>query len=531
MAWAGRTDDDDGSDGYFGTDAGSGMYSTASDEQLTELLRADTSTAFAAQRELNLRHRPAVLSYARLCTVGEPAARQLTAQAFALAARDTERGIDPGGPWRHQLLLLAVRVASSWAGPLDHRASRLDPGLLAHLDEAGGAEGLFTPMLDAFQSLPSRVQGLIWYGIVDEEPDARTADLIGATSQDVTYGKQPAFQLLRQSCLRIRLARSGDPRCQDFRRLIEEAAHPENPRYSADVNAHMALCAPCAAAYEELGALRDTPRTALAEGLLPWGGAAYVQGATDRAPVTHGASSPPAPSWPPSRRLVLASAALGVALVPLLLYLLTSGGSEPRQVASPVNAPVVLPAVTVTATVSVTPSPTPTPTPTPTPKSPSPTPSKKPSPSPSKKPKPAPTPHPPNGTYAQVVNVASGLCLDIRDGVMDLGTDVITARCTSSRTQMWRVDSSRGVLQSYADDDFCLDSRGSTDRGVGIWECSAVEVLEPNGKNLRFTVDSRGLIRPDIAPDHAVTPLLGWLFLTPDNGGDDQRWLAGAPAT
>lgn len=86
------------------------------------------------------------------------------------------------------------------------------------------------------------------------------------------------------------------------------------------------------------------------------------------------------------------------------------------------------------------------------------------------------------------MNAGSGLCLDIRDGVMDLGTDVITARCTSSRTQMWRVDSGRGVLQSYADPDFCLDSRGSTDRGVGIWECSSV--YGSNGQNLRFTVDS-----------------------------------------
>ena len=241
MAGAGRTDGDgeDGYGGYDGTaahggdDAGSGMYSTASDAQLTELLRADTPTAYPALRELRLRHRPAVLSYARLCTVGESAARQLTAQAFALAARDTARGIDPRGPWRHQLLLLAGRVAASWAAPLDHRASRLDPGLLALLRETSGPDGPVPPMLDAFQSLPSRVQGLIWYGVVDEEPDARTTALLGAVPQDVTYGKQPAFQALRQACLKTRLARSGNPRCQDFRRLIEEAAHPENPRYSA----------------------------------------------------------------------------------------------------------------------------------------------------------------------------------------------------------------------------------------------------------------------------------------------------------
>lgn len=126
------------------------------------------------------------------------------------------------------------------------------------------------------------------------------------------------------------------------------------------------------------------------------------------------------------------------------------------------------------------------------------------------------------------MNAGSGLCLDIRDGVMDLGTDVITARCTSSRTQMWRVDSGRGVLQSYADPDFCLDSRGSTDRGVGIWECSSV--YGSNGQNLRFTVDSRGEIRPGIAPDHVVTPYGDGLVLAYDQGRDDQRWRAGSAA-
>jgi len=518
MAGAGRTDAEDEDAGTEG-----GIHATASDAQLTELLRADTPTAYPALRELRGRHRPAVLTYARLCTADETAARQLTAQAFALAARDTARGIDPRGPWRHQLLLLAGQVAASWA--MDERGSRLDPGLLAHLAEAG-PEGRDPAMLDAFQALPTRIQGLVWYGVVDEEPDARTAMLLGATPQDVRYGKEPAFQTLRQACLKARLARSGNPRCQDFRRLIEEAAHPENPRYSADLHAHMAHCGHCAAAYEELGALRDTPREALAEGLLPWGGAAYVMtGAETRTPREPAAGW----AWLPSRRVVLASAALGVALTPLLLFLLMSGGSEPARTAGVVRTPQAPPPVTVTATVSVTP----TPSPSATSKPPSPTHTSKPSksPTPSKTPKPSPThtaSHPPNGTFAQVVNAGSGLCLDIRDGVMDLGTDVITARCTSSRTQMWRVDSGRGVLQSYADPDFCLDSRGSTDRGVGIWECSSV--YGSNGQNLRFTVDSRGEIRPEIAPDHVVTPYGDGLVLAYDQGRDDQRWRAGSAA-
>ncbi|MFD1272912.1 hypothetical protein ACFQ51_17355 [Streptomyces kaempferi] len=52
-------------------------------------------------------------------------ARQLAAQAFTLAARETARGSDPGVPWRHQLLLLTARVAVSWAA--DERAAASTP--------------------------------------------------------------------------------------------------------------------------------------------------------------------------------------------------------------------------------------------------------------------------------------------------------------------------------------------------------------------------------------------------------------------
>jgi hypothetical protein len=497
----------------------------ASDARLTELLGADTPSAYPALQELRERHRPSVLAYARLCTRSESAARQLAAQAFTLAAQETARGSDPSVPWRHRLLLLAGRVAASWAR--DERAAGLDPGLLLVLSTAGPG-GPVPPMLAPFRSLPSRAQGLLWYGVVDEEPADRAAVLLGLTHEDVTYGVQPALQALGQACLKSRLAASDDPRCGDFRRLIEESLRPDNPRSSPDLHAHMAHCAHCTTAYEELSGLRDHPRGALAEGLLPWAGTAYVMSETGEPRPGVPASSGP---WPPSRRLVVTSAAaLGVALVPLLFVVLSSGRSPSQDTAGSVTTPSVVPRVTVTATVSATPSP-PAPRPSATSESPSSN-SPKPSPSPSRSasPRPSPTPtptYPPGGSYAQVVNIASGLCLDIRDGDLTQGTDVVTAPCTSARTQRWRVDSGRGVLQSYADSDLCLDSRGSVDNGVGIWDCGSID--GSHGQNLRFTVDDDGVIRPSIAVETAVTPSGGdGLSLLPLNGGASQRWRAGA---
>ncbi|MFD0137807.1 ricin-type beta-trefoil lectin domain protein [Streptomyces sp. NPDC127159] len=501
--------------------AGAGAFGP-SDARLTELLRADTATSYQSLQELRTRHRHSVLAYARLCTTSEPAARQLAGQAFTLAARETARGIDPGLPWRHRLLLLTVRSALSWA--TDERAAGLDAGLLLVMNTAGPG-GPVPPLLPAFQSLASRTQGLIWYGVVEGESADRTAGFLGLGQEDVEYGTEQALNAMGQACLRSRLAASDDPRCGDFRRLIEESVRPDNPRFSGDLHAHMVRCAHCTAAYEELTALRDAPRTALAEGLLPWGGTAYVELGTSEPPAHPRAAQA---TWPPGRRLALASAALGLALAPLLVFLLSSQGSPGRHAAdASVGTPPQPPAVTVTATVSVHPPASPTPSPSSSSSAasehPSPTRSSRP---PKPTPKPTPTAHAPDGSFAQVVNAASGLCLEVA-GDFDNGTDVAVVPCTSSSSQRWRFDSGRSVLQSSADPDFCLDSRGSVDNGVGIWHCDSVHGR--NGQNLRFTVDDDGVVRPEIDVGTALTQDEdGSLSLRPLTGGTDQRWRAGA---
>lgn len=516
----------DGSDDGVETgDTGGGPHADASDARLTELLRADTATVLPALRELRARHLPRVLAHARHCTAGEPAARRLAAQAFTLAARETARGAEPGVPVRLRLLLLTARLTAAWAR--DERSGGVDAGLLLVLNTAG-PEGPVPPLLAAFRSLPTRVQGLVWYGIVEQEPEERTAGFLGLTRQDVVHGTPQALKALAQACLRARLAASEDPRCGDFRRLIEEAVRPDHPRASLDLHAHMARCDHCSAAFEEQSALRDHPRTAVAEGLLPWGGAAYVaQRPADPPP---GARARPS-AWPPSRRYALASAALGVALTPLLLFLLTSNDGTPRQrAAGAVTVPTPPVRVTVTATVSATP---PAPSPSATSRPPSRHPAPEPTPGHSRtarpKPPPGPSPspvHPPGAAYAQVVNAASGRCLDVA-GDFDNGTDVVTAPCGSASSQRWRFDASRQVLQSAADPDFCLDSRGSVDNGVGVWRCSSVDGR--NGRNLRFTVDPDGVIRPAITTGTALSPHPdGHLSLDPHGGGTAQKWRAGS---
>ncbi|GHH87251.1 RICIN domain-containing protein [Streptomyces capitiformicae] len=587
------TDDGTGAGTGGGTGGASGTAcADASDARLTTLLRADTPLAYPALRELRERHHPSLLAYARLCAASESAALQLAAQVFSLATRETARGREPSVPWRHQLLLLAGRSAAAWAR--DDHATGLDSTLL-HTLRTAGPDGPVPPLLAAFESLPPRAQGLIWYGVVEREPDDRTALFLGLVPDEVAYKQQPALHLLRQACLKVRLSASEDPRCQDFRRLIEESVRPDTPRHSTDLQSHMAHCPHCTGAYEELCTLRDAPRATLAEGLLPWGGTAYARGEaadtprrrpwgttaeTAAAPATAAGAAEPVTAtitnWseagadtatatatattteigtpdprtadarttdagagararPASRRLVVSSVVLGVALAPLLVFLVYSGGSSSPDAADSVGTPTNPPPGSVTSPVPSSPTPSPSPSassgerpsespkPTKPPKA-----TKSPSPSNTDRRTPAlPSGPPLNGAYAQVVNIATGLCLDIR-GELENGTDVVTATCSSRDTQRWRVDSHRNALQSFADPDLCLDSRGATDDGVGVWECDSLD--DENGKNLRFTVDSQGQIRPAIAPDHAVTPdKLGSVFLAEATGHAGQRWRAGAP--
>ncbi|MFJ3719218.1 ricin-type beta-trefoil lectin domain protein [Streptomyces sp. NPDC090057] len=495
----------------------------APDARLTALLRTSSPTAFPALQELRRRHHPAVLAYARLCTASESAARRLAAETFTAAARETARGREPNVPLRHQLLLLTARLAAAWAA--DERAAGVDAGLLLVLNASGRPDGPAPALLPAFQTLPSRAQGLIWYAVLEAEPVERTAACLGLSRVDVSHDTPQALQALAQACLRHRLAGSDDPRCPDFRRLIEEAVRPAGPRRSADLDAHRAHCPHCTAAVEELTALRDTPRQTLAEGLLPWHGTSYLRpSGPDPAPGPRATRR----NRPPGRRYLPAAAALAVALAPLLVLLLSPSEADDRQATAATPAP---PPVTVTATVSLSPSPAPTPSrtggsPSPSPSRTSHSPATSPPPRRSTPP-PSPAFAPPGSAFAQVVNLATGRCLDIRDGELWKGNDVVMAPCDSSATQRWRVDAGPGVLRSAADSGFCLDSRGATDRGVGIWECDSV--YGRNGRNLRFGVGADGAIRPEIDSDTAVTPDDGdGVVLRPLAGASAQRWRAGA---
>ncbi|MET8178355.1 ricin-type beta-trefoil lectin domain protein [Streptomyces sp. NPDC005336] len=555
-------------------------YAQLPDAGLTERIRAGAPTALPATQELRARHLPAVLSYARLCGRSQTDGNQLAELSLGLAAQETCRGIDPLGPWRHHLLLLVQRVGATWAA--GNRRERLDPEFAEWLDGSGittdDGPGRPRPeersaMLGGFLTLSARTRGVLWYRVVDDESTATVATYLGTAPHTVATLEDTAQGALREAWLRTHLERTGDPTCQGFRGIIEAAVRPGAARRSEDLDRHLAACPSCAGVFGDLVRMGEDPRTVIADGLLGWGGTAYVMAgpvralpaaeavaqshtAVERPAISALAGPVPAPALPPvgvaadgpagpgsagtgrQRTWTVSwpSAAVGLVVVAALTAVATTVAvlaSDSGDI-SPAGGRAPLPtATTAPPTVS---APPPTATATPTKKPPRPSPPARateapPTPTPPTTAPPStsqPTAVPiPGDAYTVVVNSASALCLDIRDARLEKRTDVITAPCAGADTQRWRLDS-RGLLHTAADPDFCLDSRGDTDRGVGIWPCSSAD--GDNGQNLQFVVDRDGVIRPFIAPDFAVTPgddsPGSSLELQSADGRDDQRWSA-----
>ncbi|MFG2191349.1 ricin-type beta-trefoil lectin domain protein [Streptomyces sp. NPDC048639] len=519
------------------------------DAELTRRVQAGAPAAGPAMRELHRRHMPAVLAYARLATRNEESAKQLGAQAFARAEAETCRGDDPEGPWGHHLLLLVRHLAAAWVN--DGREGRLAPGLP---DWIAGAERLPHDTLEpgpspvlraAFDGLPLRTRGLLWYGVVEEEPVAEVALLLGVVETSVAELRPPALDAVRQAYLQRYAEEAGDATCRRFQRLIEAATRAGGGQCEEHLDGHLAQCPGCVRAIEELDALTADPRAALAGSLLGWGGAEYLavcpprgftgpatvrpeRPAAAAAPVTAGA--PVGRSGGAGERwalpfILVAMAAVAISAVVLLTPDAADrepegiGGEVPPAVPAPRTPSVPAP----TAATSRPPDRA-TPTPSRTRATGAPTPTRTAPASPS-----ATAPPVLAGTFASVVNAGSGLCLDVESPEFEKRPDVVTAPCSGSPSQQWRMDE-QGLVHLRADPDFCLDAQGSTEENLGIWPCNPIEGDQP--QNLVFTADPSGTIRPLIAPDFAVTPQDevpgGKVGLRPAGGGDGQRWAAGS---
>ncbi|MFE3670214.1 ricin-type beta-trefoil lectin domain protein [Streptomyces goshikiensis] len=475
------------------------------DQHLCAALRAEAPAAAAAEAELLRRHGPRVIAFTR--TVGgDP----------SLGPQVADRAMEQ---------FLRMRATAADAAEQPPRLSLLM--LLPSCKAAAGAtsDPALQPVVrQGFTSLPFRAQALLWHSVVEREPDDHVAAITGDRPEAVPDLTRRALADCRDAFLREHLRVPSAPHCPRYARMLDAAAARADVRGNPDLARHLDGCPGCASALRGLVALGEAPGPLLAGALLGEPGRRYAEarartGAdsedTLSLPVVPPLAQPPRPAGAGRRsvgRVVLGAVAVLAAGATVAFALRPDGDTRPPR-AVQADAPVLRvdggegagsPVPTrsgVRPKVSASARPSPSASPTAT----GPSPSQDPTAGPTAEAVASPEAVRPfqAATFVPAVNSASGMCLDVRGGALARGADVVTAPCRpGDAIQQWRLDD-KGLLRNAADPRFCLDSRGTSSKGVGIWTCSAYG--KSDGDNLVFSMDATGRIKPRMAPGYVAT--------------------------
>ncbi|WP_093770857.1 RICIN domain-containing protein [Streptomyces sp. yr375] len=255
----------------------------ATDEQLSSELKKWTgaSPALHPVGELLDRHWEAAFAYARLCTDGERAAGMLTTAAFTRLFGETLRQNGPTAAWRPHLLVTVRRVAAEW--DTDGRRDLLHPALRPEGADADRAAALLLPpvhqrMLSrAFQRLPESARCLLWHTEVEAEPLAVPAGLLGLDEEGARVELRRARERLREECLQVHRELAPDDECHRYHRLLDATCRRGGVDLDPDLRRHLERCRHCAHTADQLRQFEGFLGAALAEGILGWAAAAYVE--------------------------------------------------------------------------------------------------------------------------------------------------------------------------------------------------------------------------------------------------------------
>lgn len=271
-----------------------------SDPQLLDMARTGDDGAFA---ELRSRHRTAATrlaaSYRR---AGDP--EDLVAEAFEEALRALRRGTGPRDGFRAHLFVTLRRVAAD-------RTAREGDAALGELPEPLLAVAATPPLrpadrqliIDAFESLPTHLQSVLWLTAVEGLAPREVAPRLGTAPDTVSTLAHRARKALRQAHLEAHLAATAAlaPGCQQHRsQLGDYLGGGLATSDRAEVAAHLERCGACRAVVADL---REVD-VRLARALLP-----VFRDATAAAVATAGASGATAGAHrlgtgTPARRLV-----------------------------------------------------------------------------------------------------------------------------------------------------------------------------------------------------------------------------------
>ncbi len=249
------------------------QQSTLSDVALIERTRGGDRAAFG---ELWQRHAASARTVARSYSSLDP--DDLVAESFTKIYDAILAGGGPTAAFRPYLFTTLRNTAASWG-----RARReVNLETLESFEDPATSESATLDALDrsttaqAFRSLPSRWQEVLWYSEVEGMPPARIAPLVGMSANATAALAYRAREGLRQAWIQAHLRNpDNEPECRwTIERLAAYTRDKLRTRETGRLEQHLDECAKCtivAAEAREVGS-----RLALV--LLPL--AAGISGAT-----------------------------------------------------------------------------------------------------------------------------------------------------------------------------------------------------------------------------------------------------------
>jgi RNA polymerase sigma factor (sigma-70 family) len=263
-----------------------------SDATLVSRTREGDETAFA---ELWRRHAAAGRTVARGFSSFDP--DDLVSESFLRLYEAIGKGGGPSGAFRPYLFTTIRNTASAWgrapqAAALDTLDALEDPEAGERAEFEALDRGFVT---EAFRTLPTRWQEVLWYAEVEGLTPREIAPLVGMSANSTSALAYRAREGLRQAWIQAHVRSAEAPDCQwTLEHLGAHTRDRSSARDARRVDAHLEGCASCRAAAAE--AKHVGSRLALV--LLPLtagvaGAASYAAWLRDAAPVADLASGAP----------------------------------------------------------------------------------------------------------------------------------------------------------------------------------------------------------------------------------------------
>ncbi|MEV7339393.1 cellulose binding domain-containing protein [Streptomyces sp. NPDC093544] len=230
-----------------------------------------------------------VLSYADLCTSGSAAATQLATEAFSHGIRESRAGgSGTKGTGRRTarlpripLLLTSVRTtAAAWEQY--GQGHRLDPELRLWLNSEKAARYTGPPLhrplaLRGLRDMQEPDAALLWLAEVEALPLPAVARRLGLDPAAAAEELAQVRALFRDRCHRNHLDTPMDANCRSYARLLDAVTRSPGAETPDDLSRHLSRCVECAEAAACLRLHGGGLPSALASGVIGWGGLAYLE--------------------------------------------------------------------------------------------------------------------------------------------------------------------------------------------------------------------------------------------------------------